>query len=170
VTIEQRDLFGVPAHQRAAKWDALFSSKTCMHATPQSVFDALHAEFKFELDVCASPENAKCARFFTVADDGLTKAWVGVCWMNPPYGREIARWVRKARVSSDEGATVVCLLPVRTGTSWWQAEIIGPDPENPRAKVRYLPGRLRFGGAKTGAPFDSAVVIFRPRNSVPGAP
>jgi phage N-6-adenine-methyltransferase len=65
----------------------LFSSRTDLWATPQDFFDRLNAEFRFTLDVCATPENAKCTRYFTRADDGLAQSWTGVCWMNPPYGR-----------------------------------------------------------------------------------
>ena len=61
--------------------------------TPHALFAALDAEFHFTLDVCASPDNAKCARYFTVADDGLAQPWEGVCWMNPPYGRGVERWI-----------------------------------------------------------------------------
>lgn len=99
--------------------DAMFSSKTDLWATPQSFFDDLDSEFGFELDVCALPSNAKCERYFTPADDGLSQTWSGVCWMNPPYGKEIGLWMRKAYLSSRQGATVVCLVPARTDTRWW---------------------------------------------------
>jgi len=68
-----------------------FSSATDLWSTPQEFFDALHAEFNFALDVCASDDNAKCAHYFTVADDGLAQEWCVYqsCWMNPPYGRQI---------------------------------------------------------------------------------
>ncbi len=136
--------------------DLMFSSATDMHATPQAFFDALNAEFGFTLDVCASLENHKCARYFTAADDGLSQEWSGVCWMNPPYGRTIGRWMRKARESAAAGATVVCLLPARTDTAWWHDNIEAADPP------RFIRGRLKFGGAKTGAPFPSVVLVFRP--------
>lgn len=93
-----------------------FSSATDLWATPQDFFDRLDARFGFEMDVCASPDNAKCARYFTKADDGLTQRWSGICWMNPPYGRQIGHWMRKAYESSLAGATVVCLVPARTDT------------------------------------------------------
>jgi phage N-6-adenine-methyltransferase len=132
-----------------------FSSATAEWATPQDVFVELDAEFGFELDVCATAGNAKCDRYFTQADDGLAQAWRGVCWMNPPYGSGIGVWVRKAHESSLLGATVVCLVPARTDTRWWQdCCTLG--------EIRFVRGRLRFGGASTGAPFPSAVVVFRP--------
>src|SRR4051794_9057291 len=96
-----------------------FSSATDQWPTPQWLFDALDAEFGFELDVCASPEHAKCQRYFSPEIDGLSQPWTGVCWMNPPYGRLIGRWVHKAHESSKIGALVCCLLPSRTDTSWW---------------------------------------------------
>ena len=96
-----------------------FSSRTDVWATPQALFDELHAEFAFTLDVCALSENAKCGRYFTPETDGLAQAWTGTCWMNPPYGRHIGKWVAKAYQSARDGATVVCLLPARTDTRWW---------------------------------------------------
>lgn len=124
--------------------------------TPQAFYDALYAEFAFTIDVCAQAENAKCSRYFSPADDGLTQPWTGVCWMNPPYGKTIGEWVAKAHTSAREGAIVVCLLPVRTDTRWWQRYCVLP------AEVRFVPGRLTFGGASNPAPFPNAVVIFRP--------
>lgn len=132
-----------------------FSSKTDLWATPQAFFDKYHDQFGFTLDVCALPENAKCDRYFTPADDGLAQPWTGVCWMNPPYGRGIGAWVRKAYESSQTGATVVCLLPARTDTKWWHDYC-------QRGQVEFIRGRLKFGDAKNSAPFPSAVVVFRP--------
>lgn len=131
-----------------------FSSETAEWSTPPDVFDELHAEFGFELDVCATAGNAKCDRYFTQADDGLAQAWRGVCWMNPPYGSGIGAWIRKAHESSLLGATVVCLVPARTDTRWWQDCCTAGE-------IRFVRGRLRFGGASTGAPFPSAIVVFR---------
>ena len=135
-----------------------FSSKTDLWATPPHVFDALDAEFSFELDVCASDENAKCARYFTVADDGLAQQWTGVVWMNPPYGRAIGDWMKKAADAAEDGATVVCLVPSRTDTRWWHEQVL------PRAsEVRHVRGRLAFGDQRAPAPFPSALVIYRPK-------
>ncbi len=83
--------------------DLMFSSAKCEWETPQATFDALNAEFGFEIDVCALPENAKCARYFTPEMDGLAQSWEGVCWMNPPYGREMPKWIRKAWESAQGG-------------------------------------------------------------------
>lgn len=131
-----------------------FSSITDKWSTPQATFDNLHAEFGFELDVCALPENAKCQKYFTPEQDGLAQEWRGVCWMNPPYGRGISSWVRKAYESAKAGATVVALVPARTDTAWWHDYVA-------KGEVRFLRGRLKFGSAKFNAPFPSAVVIFR---------
>jgi phage N-6-adenine-methyltransferase len=132
-----------------------FSSATEMWATPQGFFDGLHAEFGFQVDVCAISENAKCARFFTPEEDGLAQEWAGICWMNPPYGRTIVHWMRKAYESSQAGATVVCLVPARTDTAWWHEYAM-------KGEIRFIRGRLKFGGHKNSAPFPSAVVVFRP--------
>ena len=140
--------------------DVHFSSATDVWATPQDVFDTLNAEFGFDLDVCALPENAKCARYFTTKDDGLRQRWGGVCWMNPPYGRELGDWMRKAYESALDGATVVCLVPARTDTRWWHDYAM-------KGEVRFLRGRLKFGGAENSAPFPSCVVIFRQTSAQP---
>lgn len=134
----------------------MFSSKTDLWSTPADFFDRLNAAFHFETDVCAVPENAKCKHYYSPQDDGLSKDWRGVCWMNPPYGRKIGAWVEKAyRSAKENGATVVCLLPARTDTAWWRDYCAC-------AEVYFLRGRLKFGDAKTSAPFPSAVVVFRP--------
>ena len=123
--------------------------------TPHGFFADLDEEFHFTLDVCASQDNAKCARYFTAADDGLTQPWEGVCWMNPPYGRGVERWIRKAYESALQGATVVCLVKSTTETQWWQTY-------TPHAEIRYIKGRITFHGAKHRAPFSVCLVIFRP--------
>lgn len=90
--------------------DALFSSASCEWETPKPFFDALNAIHHFTLDVCATPDNAKCGTYFTPAQDGLAQAWIGRCWMNPPYGREIGKWVQKAYESVAGGGLRSCLL------------------------------------------------------------
>jgi phage N-6-adenine-methyltransferase len=133
-----------------------FSSATDEWATPQDFFDKLMATYRFTLDVCATAENAKCADFYTKEDNGLTKYWMGRCWMNPPYGRDIKYWVKKAYESArDNGALVVCLLPARTDTAWWHDYVL------PYGEVTFIRGRLKFGGAKNSAPFPSAIVVFK---------
>ena len=130
-----------------------FSSKTDLWATPQNFFDKYNSIYKFETDVCALPENGKCEKFFTPEQDGLKQDWMGVCWMNPPYGRNIDKWVKKAYEASIKGATVVCLLPARTDTRWWHEYCLKGD-------IEFIRGRIKFNGSKHNAPFPSAVVVF----------
>ena len=135
--------------------EALYSSQTDMWETPQDLFDDLDREFHFDLDVCAIPENAKCKKFYTPEQDGLRQPWDGTCWCNPPYGREIEKWVRRALFASVSGYTVVMLLPARTDTKWFHDYIYK------RAEIRFVKGRLKFGHSKNSAPFPSMIVIFR---------
>lgn len=82
---------------------ALFSSASVEWETPTEFFDVLDKEFHFTVDVCALPDNAKCARFYTPDDDGLSMPWDGVVWCNPPYGREICLWIKRAVLAADGG-------------------------------------------------------------------
>lgn len=132
----------------------MFSSKTDLWETPQNLFEQLNNEFRFVLDVCALPENAKCSVYYTPEVDGLAQPWYGTCWCNPPYGREIGKWVRKAAESK---ALVVMLLPARTDTRWFHDYIYNKD----HVEIRFLRGRLKFGGSKNSAPFPSMIAIFR---------
>lgn len=130
-----------------------YSSKTDLWSTPQEFFDRYNSRYSFTLDVCASKENAKCKQYYTKKQDGLKKRWFGRCWMNPPYGRSIKAWVAKAYESSFCGATVVCLLPARTDTSWFHDYCL-------KGSVEFIRGRLKFSGSKNAAPFPSMVVVF----------
>lgn len=138
--------------------DVFASSATCEWATPQELFDRLNAQYHFETDVCATAENAKCGKFYTKEQDGLKQDWGGVCWMNPPYGKEIGKWMEKAYTESrTAGATVVCLVPARTDTAWWHDYAM-------KGNITFLRGRLKFGGCKNSAPFPSAIVVFDGNN------
>jgi phage N-6-adenine-methyltransferase len=130
-----------------------FSSATDLWSTPPDFFSALDRVFHFTLDACATAENAKCARFYTREQDGLAQPWTGNVWCNPPYGRTIGKWMRKAWESAQNGATVVCLVPARTCTRWWHDYATKGD-------VLFLRGRLKFGDAESSAPFPSALVVF----------
>ncbi len=131
-----------------------FLSRTDDWSTPQAYFDSVNAEHgPFELDVCSDKENAKCLRFYTKEDDGLKQSWEGKCWMNPPYGRVIGAWMKKAYESAQAGATVVCLVPARTDTAWWHDYAA-------KGQVTFIRGRLKFGGGNNSAPFPSALVKF----------
>ena len=132
-----------------------YSSKTSEWETPQDLFDYLDVEFNFTLDVCATVSNAKCKKFFTLKDNGLSKSWAGErCWLNPPYGREIGKWMQKACETGNKGGLVVCLIPARTDTKWWWDWVLAGE-------ITFIKGRLRFGNAPSSAPFPSAVVVFR---------
>lgn len=128
--------------------------------TPRGLFNELDAEFGFTLDVCATPDLAKCERFYTPEQNGLTMPWEGSCWMNPPYSL-IEPWTKKAVSSARAGATVVGLLPVRTDLPWFQRDVIGTG-----AEIRFIAGRIRFDGSPFGkghnAPFPSMIVVWRP--------
>jgi phage N-6-adenine-methyltransferase len=128
--------------------------------TPPEVFDPLHAEFDFTLDPCCTAASAKCTTFFTEAENGLEQSWAGHrVFMNPPYGREVYAWTRKARHEAERGALVVGLLPASTDLAWWHDDVVG------RAEVRYLRGRVRFitdGPYRASGFFASVVVIWRP--------
>ena len=133
-----------------------FSSNNHDWETPQELYDSLHKEFRFNLDPCATHQNAKCDRYFTRKQDGLRQSWAKRrVFMNPPYGREIGKWVKKAHEEAKKGALVVCLIPARTDTSYWHDYIHG------KTEIRFLRGRVHFSNGGP-APFPSAVVIFRP--------
>lgn len=137
--------------------NALFSSKNIEWETPQSFFDGLNDEFHFTLDSCALPHNAKCERFYTPEQDGLSQDWEGErVFCNPPYGRSIYNWIRKCSLESKKPNTlVVALIPVRTDTKYFHEFIYKKVKE-----IRFVKGRLKFGNSKQSAPFPSMVVIF----------
>ncbi|MDF9748654.1 DNA N-6-adenine-methyltransferase [Arthrobacter sp. ES3-54] len=149
----------------------LFTSTTDDWPTPLDLFDTLDEEFNFTLDPCASAANAKCPNFYTQDDDGLAQEWVGSVFMNPPYGREIGKWVAKAYEAAESGATVVCLIPSRTDTKYWHDYVMKAS------EVRFIRSRLHFdnpshqerkaSGAATAhnAPFPSAVIVFKGASS-----
>lgn len=140
--------------------ELMFSSKTDLWETPQDLFDKLNNEFQFTLDVCATPENAKCDKFYTKEQDGLKHPWKGTVWCNPPYGHGIGQWVRRALFASVSGSTVVRLLPARTDTKWFHDYIYKRN----NVEIRFIRGRLKFGGSKNSAPFPSMVVVFMPHD------
>ena len=125
-------------------------------ATPPEVFEPLNAEFGFTLDPCATVANAKCLRFFTEAQNGLEQSWSGErVFMNPPYGREVGVWTRKARDEAQSGTLVVGLLPASCDLKWWHEDIVG------HADVRYIRGRVRFltGGPYRASGFFASVIV-----------
>jgi len=131
-----------------------FSSKTDEWNTPQDLYDELNKEYGFTLDPCATIDSAKCDKFYTKEEDGLSKDWSGeYVFMNPPYGREISKWVKKA--SEARSAVVVCLIPSRTDTKYWHKYIFGKAH-----KILFIKGRLKFSDYKNSAPFPSAIIVF----------
>lgn len=134
------------------------SSKTPEWATPQALFDELNREFNFTLDPCATKENAKCAKFYTKEDDGLSKSWDGErVFCNPPYGTQMPKWVKKCAEAT--GGVVVMLIPARTDTKYFHQFIYQ------KAEIRFIKGRIKFEGEQVGsgaAPFPSMIVIFNP--------
>jgi site-specific DNA-methyltransferase (adenine-specific) len=138
----------------------LFSSNTEDWETPSDFFKTLDEEFHFTLDPCATPSNAKVERYYTKEDNGLAKDWGGeVVFCNPPYGKKIVEWVKKSRDEGKKpGTTVVMLIPARTDTTYFHDYIYG------QAEIRFIRGRLRFGGSKNAAPFPSMLVIYKSQN------
>ena len=137
--------------------DSLFSSKTVEWSTPQDFFDKLNEEFHFTLDPCSTDENTKCEKHYTKEQDGLAQDWTGeTVYCNPPYGREMPKWIQKCYEHFVTGGGIaVMLIPARTDTKAFHDYIYG------KAEIRFVRGRLRFGNGKGRAPFPSMVVIYR---------
>jgi phage N-6-adenine-methyltransferase len=131
-----------------------FNRSKVEYETPDEIFNPLNEEFGFTLDVCADKDNAKCELFYSKEQDSLSRKWQGVCWMNPPFGREMKKWVKKAYESWKEGATVVCLLPSRTNTLWWHDWVMKGD-------VRFIKGEVTFKGQKNGLWMPMSIVVFK---------
>tara|TARA_R100001369_G_scaffold55316_1_gene82222 strand:+ start:624 stop:1061 length:438 start_codon:yes stop_codon:yes gene_type:complete len=135
--------------------NGLMTSTTDLWSTPQDFFNKYNKAYNFDLDVCATKDNAKCNKYYTIEDDGLDQDWKGTVWMNPPYGREIGKWMKKASESYGKGKakSIVCLVPSRTDTKWWHDYAM-------QGKITFIKGRLKFGNATNSAPFPSAIVVF----------
>jgi len=123
----------------------LFTSLRGDWKTPKALYQALDAEFNFDFDPC--PPKPKI--------DGLQTEWGNKNFVNPPYGREINKWIQKGFLESLKGKTVVFLIPSRTDTRWWHSYIMKAD------EIRFIRGRLRFDDQKNSAPFPSAIAIFK---------
>lgn len=134
----------------------LYSHKSDEWETPQDLFDKLNETYHFDLDVCATEQNAKCRRFFDKAQDGLRQSWGGyTVWCNPPYS-QIVDWVRKAAHEQRNGTTTVMLIPARTDTKWFHECVY----EKRGVSIQFVKGRLKFSGAMNSAPFPSMIVVF----------
>ena len=134
----------------------MFSSKSNEWGTPQAFYERLNEVHGFTLDPCADAKNKKCAKFYTMEDNGLAKSWEGEkVFMNPPYGRQIKHWIQKAYQEGQKPNTrVVCLVPARTDTKYWHDYCMKAET------IHFVKGRLKFGDSKNAAPFPSAVVVF----------
>ena len=134
----------------------LTSTGNIVAETPKYLFDRISSIFNFSLDACALPENAKCESYYTPEDDGLSKPWRGGVWCNPPYGREISSWVKKACEESQKeyNSFVLMLLPARTDTKWWWEYVQG------KATLFFIKGRVKFGDHNVGAPFPSVLALY----------
>lgn len=133
----------------------MFTAKQSNWATPHYIYSFLDRIFYFEHDLCADDSNAKSDSFITKRTDAFSVEWNGSCFMNPPYGKQIKNWVRKAYLEgSREGNTIVCLIPSRTDSSWWHDYVMKS------AEIWFIRKRIKFQGAKYNAPFPSCVVIF----------
>lgn len=144
----------------------LLSSKNMCWCTPQDFFDKLNEEFHFTLDAAATDKTAKCQKYFTPETNGLLQSWNcgGSVFCNPPYGREIGKWVKKAYDEAKLGGqSIVLLIPARTDTTYFHDYIYG------KAEIRFIRGRLRFtdedGNASDPAPFPSMVVVYNSKKS-----
>lgn len=143
--------------------ETIFSSKSAEWETPQHLFDKLNTQYEFTLDPCCTKKTAKCKKYFTKRDNGLRKSWEGhTVFVNPPYGREVPKWVKKSYEESLKGdTTVVMLIPSRTDTRYWHDYCMKAD------ELYFIKGRLKFGDAKNAAPFPSAVVVFGNKSRPP---
>ena len=141
----------------------MFSSNNDNWSTPQSFFDKLNKIYNFTLDPCATDTSHKCDKYYTEEQDGLSESWSGeTVFMNPPYGRGIKHWLKKAyEESRNENTTVVCLIPARTDTKYWHEYCMKAE------KIYFVKGRLKFGGATNSAPFPSCVVVFEESKKTP---
>lgn len=135
-----------------------FNAKSVEYETPDEIFKPLEKEFGMTLDVSATKENAKCDLFFTVHDDGLSQEWGGRNWMNPPFGRVMQKWVRKAHAEFLKGKMTVALIPARTNTKWWHECI------QDIAEVRFIQGEVKFKGFDRGLWMPMCIVIWNPAN------
>lgn len=139
------------------------SLESVVWGTPKEIFNPIDKEFGFTLDVCAIEANSKCSKFFSPEQNGLNQSWSNeVCWCNPPYGKEVVRWCKKALSESYNGATTVLLIPCKTNTNWWHDYVI------PYAEVRFIRGRIAFlypdgTQSKQQLPWPLAFVIYKPR-------
>jgi phage N-6-adenine-methyltransferase len=160
------------------KTEVMFSKASDEWETPQAFFDVLNLEFHFDVDAAATESNSKCGEaWFGLDDDAMCQDALlithwglpfnpFVVWLNPPYSK-CREFIAKAAEEAGKGCTVVCLVPSRTDTRWWHDYVWDRETHQPRpgVEVRFVKGRLKFGGSVAGAPFPSVLVIFRPQEA-----
>jgi site-specific DNA-methyltransferase (adenine-specific) len=162
IFVQMAIVYSIPNNAPVSKGNGLWfsSHKSTEWYTPDSFYDPLNEKYHFTLDVAATPENAKCAKYFTEEQDGLKQEWIpdpydentpGAIWCNPPYGPTILDWIKKAIACKHK---VVMLLPVKTSNATFHDNIL------PNAKINFVRGHLKFGGYKKQAPFDSMLLEF----------
>lgn len=125
----------------------MFSSQRLDWQTPKALYDELDKEFAFDFDPC--PHDP--------IFDGLSISWGQSNFCNPPYGREIGKWIKKGFGEWQKWKGIVFLIPSRTDTLWWHEYVMKAD------EIRFVKGRLKFGDATNSAPFPSAIVIYKKR-------
>jgi phage N-6-adenine-methyltransferase len=146
------------AKQFAATAPERLGRAVSIWSTPPHIFKALDAEFHFTVDVCADQENKKCKHWMHRVDC-LRRTWIGTCWLNPPYGKEISEYLGKAKESAVAGATVVCLVPGRTNAPWWHEHVMRA------AEIRFVRKKLAFisdDGTEGVPSWGTVIAIFRP--------
>lgn len=131
-----------------------FKSNQIVYSTPAKLFSLMNDEFNFTLDVCANSENNKCKNYFTEEDDGLKQDWKGVCWMNPPFNKELKKWVIKARDESKKHNSIICcLVPFRGNTVWFKNVCMDSE-------IRFIIGEVNFNDLNRGLWLPMCFMIF----------
>jgi len=150
-----------------------FSSASIHWGTPDHIFEKLERRFKLNLDACAeNAEVAKCDRFISPEQDSLSsdQSWEGRVWLNPPYGRGIAKWLEKAQdeLENGEAEIVVALLPNSTGTKWFHSFVVPQLSELIllHKRVQFVDIKGTAQGVPAGANFDSIVCVMRPKREI----
>ena len=131
-----------------------FKSDSIEYSTPLKIVNPLIDEFGITKDVCASINNYKLSDYWTKEDNALAQFWIGNCWMNPPFSKDLNKWVKKACNDAIQfGGTKVCLIPVRSNTKWW-AEV------SVQSEIRFINGEVNFNDAERGLWLPMCIMIF----------
>ena len=131
-----------------------FKSNSIEYSTPQILFNSMNILYNFELNVCASVENAKCKLFYTKEDDSLTKEWTGNCWMNPPFNKQLGKFVLKMHRDFLKYGGIKCaLIPVRSNTIWWSKVVLD-------AECVFINGEVNFNEEKRGLWLPMCLLVF----------